>query len=354
MKTLYNSFFTGCLCLFLGCTNGEDIGNPKAPTEALATWEVDCSIRALEVVDSEIVWYGGSRGRFGWTVNGGESWRHDSLKLVDGSAPAFRSIAVTPEAIHLLTIGSPAVLFRSTDQGMSWDSVYTEHHTDAFYDSMVFWDANDGIAMGDPTDGCLSVICTRDGGATWHKIPCTALPPARAGEAAFAASNGNIAVEGNTAWMVSGGAASRVYVSADRGRTWDVRETPVVQGGTMTGMFSISMADAKNGVAWGGDWEAMDDNKANKLATTDGGDTWELLTPDNGPGYRSCVRHVPGTSGHGIWAVGIPGISQSMDRGMTWSHESDSTFLTVRFTPDGQTGWLAGRGHIQRRPVTLP
>ena len=63
----------------------------------------------------------------------------------------------------------------------------------------------------------------------------------------------------------------------------------------------------KQRMGWGGNWEAMDDNAANKIATADGGETWELLTPGAGPGYRSCVQYVPNTDCQSIWAVGIPG-----------------------------------------------
>jgi photosystem II stability/assembly factor-like uncharacterized protein len=38
-----------------------------------------------------------------------------------------------------------------------------------FYDSMKFWNKNEGIAMGDLND-CLSIIITRDGGNTWNKV----------------------------------------------------------------------------------------------------------------------------------------------------------------------------------------
>ena len=87
--------------------------------------------------------------------------------------------------------------------------------------------------MGDPLGGCLSVIITRDGGATWSAVSCEDLPTAE--EAAFAASNGNIVLLGDEVWIASGGVASRIFRSSDRGRTWEVVETPILQGGAMTG-----------------------------------------------------------------------------------------------------------------------
>lgn len=310
-------------------------------------WSFDSSIRALTVAQDGTVWWAGSRGLVGHSADRGNTWHVDTLLRPDGTIPAFRSVAVTGEAAFVLSIESPALLYRKLHSESTWSVVYENADSLAFFDSMQFWDDREGMAMGDPLDGCLSVIITRDGGATWREVPCSDLPPAE--EAAFAASNGNIALYGDEAWIASGGVASRVFHTADRGRTWEVVETPIVQGGAMTGLFSIARCDAQNGIGWGGDWENMEDNSANKISTRDGGRTWTLLTPGTGPGYRSSVQYVPHSDCQALWAVGIPGISRSMDGGATWTSLSDSSFYTVRFTDDGSTAWLAGRGKVARR-----
>jgi photosystem II stability/assembly factor-like uncharacterized protein len=317
------------------------------------SWNMDTSIRALEVVSDEEIWFAGANGMVGYTRDGGSTWNQFTLRLADGSLPSFRSLAATEDAVHVLTISDPAVLFRSVDGGVHWDSVYTEHHPDVFYDSMAFWDDKDGIAMGDAIGGCLSIILTHDGGATWNKLPCDQLPEAKEGEAAFAASNGNISVSDSAVWIVTGGKASRVFSSTDRGQNWRVKDAPVLQGGAMTGMFSLHMRDANHGIAWGGDWEDMENNAANKVITHDGGENWEPFFPKSGPGYRSSVRFVPNSKGQDIWAVGIPGVSRSKDGGHTWILEPDSSYFTVRFVPNGNCAWLAGKGIISRRPVNL-
>ena len=115
-------------------------------------------------------------------------------------------------------------------------------------------------------------------------------------------------------------------------------------------MFSVARCDEAGGMGWGGNWEAMDDNAANKIATADGSETWELLTPGAGPGYRSCVQYVPNTDCQSICCG--HSISRSSDGGATWTTEADSNFYTVRFTPGGQ--WqLAGRSRVPAvRPNT--
>ena len=132
------------------------------------------SIRALEVVDDHTIWWAGSKGKYGYSLDGGQNWTVDSL-LWDTLQPHFRSLAVTREAVFLLSIASPALLFRSTDRGQNWELVYQEEHPAAFYDAMAFWDDQHGIAMGDPTDGCLSVIRTMDGGQSWEEVEAPAI-----------------------------------------------------------------------------------------------------------------------------------------------------------------------------------
>ncbi|CAK9002864.1 Membrane-bound lytic murein transglycosylase B (35 kDa soluble lytic transglycosylase) (Murein hydrolase B) (Slt35), partial [Durusdinium trenchii] len=273
----------------------------------LDSFTMTSSIRAIEVINDSTVWFAGSKGQYGFTKDGGKSWNIDSIVIDSLPSLQFRAIAITGEAIFLLSVASPALLYRSNDQGQNWQLVYQEDHPLAFYDAMAFWDDQSGIAMGDPTDGCLSILLTTDGGRHWTKVPCEQLPATHEGEAAFAASNSNIALSGNHAWIVSGGAAARVFHSPDRGQIWEVYDTPMVSGSQMTGIYSVDFYDAKHGVIFGGDWNQKDQNRGNKAVTTNGGKTWELVSEGQGPGYRSCVRYVPGTAGKTLVAVGSEG-----------------------------------------------
>ena len=91
------------------------------------------------------------------------------------------------------------------------------------------------------------------------------------GEAAFAASDTNIAIVGDQTWVATGGRSSRVLYSSDKGMTWDVFETPIVQGLETTGMYSIDFYDALNGFAIGGDYTKPKSQHSNKIRTKDGG-----------------------------------------------------------------------------------
>ena len=299
-------------------------------TSKIEYFDLDCRIRAIFPLSADECWFAGSRGQYGFTKDAGKTWNIDSIRHDNHGELEFRSMAITKDALLLLSIGSPSLLYRSIDQGMSWEVVYREDDSLAFYNSLAFWNDQDGIAMGDPTSACMSVILTRDGGKNWAKIPCDRLPKTKQGEAAFAASNSNLALYADHVWMVSGGAEARVFHSPDKGQNWQVYETPIVEGGRMTGIFSCDFFNADTGIIIGGDWEAMSMKSNNKAVTYDGGKNWELIAQGQSPGYRSCVQFLSDTTPKEIIAVGIPGISITNDRGTTWENISSQSFYTVR------------------------
>lgn len=329
------------------CQKNEVNNHYKISIQSLDTLAIPSSIRALQVLNTNKVWFAGSEGVFGYTLDSGQNWQIDSI-TTDSIPPHFRSIAVTDNAVHLLSIGSPALLYRSTDRGANWEISYREDHPAAFYDAMHFWDEQYGIAMGDPTDGCLSVIRTEDGGKSWEKIPCTQIPAAAEGEAAFAASNSNLALQpGGKVWMVSGGAAAKVYFSADYGKNWEAHDTPIVAGGQMTGIYTVDFYDEQHGIIFGGDWNEKSNHTQNKAITTDGGQTWQLISNGAVPGYQSCVKYVPGTKGQTLISCGIPGIHYSLDGGNSWDSLRTDSYYTLSMA-DANILWLAGNRKIAK------
>lgn len=331
------------ILIFTTCQTTKSIFELKNPVITIVS--INSSIRAIEVINDETVWFAGSKGQYGYTEDGGKSWFQDSI-FYKNQPVHFRSIAVTNDDVFLLSIASPALLYKTIDKGKNWKVVYQEDDSLAFYDSMKFFDTQNGIAMGDPINGCLSVILTNDGGNSWQKISCENLPKVEAGEAAFAASNTNISIFEDNVWMVSGGKKARVFHSTDKGKTWAVYETPIIQGGQMTGIFSCHFYDNNNGIIFGGDWQNQTQNTTNKAITTDGGKTWQLVSDGQNPGYRSCVQYIPNTKGKGLVAVGIPGMDYSNDGGKTWTNLNKTPFYTIRFSKNGKIAWLAGDGKI--------
>ena len=302
------------------------------------------SIRAIDILNDGNLAFAANNNSFGlydlvkksWTIS---KQKQDSLKF------SFRAVGHTSTDFFMLTIGNPALLYKTTNSGMQL--VYKEEHDKVFYDSMNFWNDNEGIAMGDPTDDCISIVITRDGGNTWTKLSCYVLPQALEGEAAFAASDTNIAIIGDHTWIATGGNASRVLYSSNKGETWEVYDTPIMQGTGTTGMYSIDFYDELNGFAIGGDYTKPEDNSANKIRTTDGGKTWKVVGANNEPDYRSCLQYLPNREGQELVVVGFNGIDYSKDAGSTWTHLSDEGFYTIRFV-DEHTAYAAGNGRISK------
>ncbi|WP_029036516.1 WD40/YVTN/BNR-like repeat-containing protein [Salinimicrobium xinjiangense] len=305
--------------------------------------EDSISIRAIEVMGEDVV-FGGSNGAYG-IYNSAPGQMRVQRQQYDSIYPEFRAVAGTSEDIFLLSVGNPALLFKTGGSGL--ELVYKEEHEKVFYDSMTFWNDKEGIAMGDPVEDCLSIIITRDGGQTWNKLSCNNLPKAAGGEAAFAASNSNIAVEGDKAWILSGGAKSRIFFTPDKGKSWEVFDTPLVQGESTQGGYSLDFYDEQNGVIIGGDYTAPAENRSNKAITKDGGRTWELIAEGEDPGYMSSIRYVPGGEGKEIIAIGFQGIYYSADMGKTWNKLSDEGFYTIRFVNDS-TAYAAGKNRLAK------
>jgi photosystem II stability/assembly factor-like uncharacterized protein len=304
------------------------------------------SIRAIEI-DKNKVWYAADNNRFGY-FDLITNKRVERTIILDSLKLEFRSIAQTKSDIYILSVGNPALLYKINKKDLSYKLVYRENHEKVFYDAIHFIDNKKGIAIGDPTEDTFSIITTVDGGATWNKIPSNNLPKLVLGEAAFAASNTNICVKGNRIFLVSGGIKSRVFVSDDFCKTWQVHETPIIQGQSMTGIFSADFLNEKTGIIVGGNYETQSDNNANKAITFDGGQTWKLVGINQGFGYASCVQFVPNTNGKNILSVGTTGIYNSINQGENWNKLSDDKDLfTLRFQ-DSNTAFLAGKNKLVR------
>ena len=255
--------------------------------------------------------------------------------------PNFRALAVKNENVFAISIGNPALLFKNGKV------VYKEIHPKVFYDSMEFWNENEGIAVGDFTENCISIIITRDGGNNWNKLDCTVFNQIIEGEGFFAASDTNISIIGNKTWIASGGKNSRVYFSNDKGRTWEIFNTPILQGESTTGIFSMDFYDQNNGYAIGGDYTKPEIDSLNKIFTVDGGKTWKTIADNMSPGYRSCIQYFPNSKGKKILVVGYKGIDYSNDYGNTWRNFSDESYYTFRFLNDS-IAFAAGKGKISK------
>src|SRR5215203_1983399 len=287
------------------------------PTWTTQTSGVNVRLRGVSAVSERVAWASGAGATVLRTDDGGLKWE----KLnVSSEELDFRDIdAIDAQTAYVLSIGNgPASrIYKTTDAGKTWTLQFKADDQKTFLDAMSFWDANHGIVFGDSIDGQLYILTTENGGRVWSRVPNTTLPPALENEGAFAASGTNIAVFGNShAWIGTGaGAKARVLRTSDRGRTWQVADTPLAADPS-SGIFSIAFRDAKHGVVVGGDYRKEQEAVDNLALTSDGGVTWTLVKGLSG--FRSVVAYVPGMKTPTLVALGPSGGDFSADDGRTW------------------------------------
>jgi photosystem II stability/assembly factor-like uncharacterized protein len=195
--------------------------------------------------------------------------------------------------------------------------------------------------MADSINGRFPVIRTTDG-ETWQDIR-DQLPPAQAGEAAFAASGTCAATQaGQRGWLVTGGAAeARVLATTDGGETWAAYNLPIVHGTSTSGALSVDFRDAFHGIVGGGELLSPDVFLDNVARSSDGGVTWQLASHPTFPGAIYGLTYVRGRTGT-VVATGPGGVAWSPDEGDTWSPVPGLTgFWAVAFASP-QAGWLVG------------
>lgn len=298
------------------------------------------SIRAVQAINDSTVIYAANDGQIGYTHNLGKTWTDEILSF-EGKNPSFRAISKTDENLFLLSIESPAILYRINYDHK--DIVYTERNKDVFYNALSFIDNKNGIAFGDAVNGCFSILLTKNAGKSWAKLPCESIPAMKENEVAFAASNSNIATYKDHVWLVTGGSVSRVFHSHNKGKSWDVYDTPIVAGRKMTGIYSVDFYNKNIGIIAGGDYDNKALNTANKALTKDGGKTWTLIADGQLPDFISCIKFVPNSDGKQIIAAGKDKIYLSNDQGTSWKAIHEGAFNVLQFI-NHSTIFLGGEG----------
>jgi len=316
-----------------------------APPFRSASWIIQESgttesFRGLSVVDERTAWASGTKGTVLRTVDGGVSWA--AVPVRGAEAADFRDIeAFDAETAVVMGVGQPAGIFRTDDGGRTWARTYYNDAPGIFLDALAFFDEKNGLAVGDPMDGRFFLIRTTDGGKSWSVLPPESRPLALEGEAAFAASGTALFVRGDQqAWFCTGGTASRVWRSGDRGLHWDAASSALREGTPSMGGFSVLFFDDRSGVVVGGDYQDEPADAGNSAVSDDGGKSWTPAAGRRPGGFREAVAIMPGAA----VAVGPSGSDYSLDLGKTWIPiAGPAGFHTVCFARKGRAAWAAGR-----------
>ncbi len=286
--------------------------------------DTKADFRGLSVVNEKVIWASGTGGTVIRTINGGKTWK---VMAVPGAEKLdFRDIeAFDAKTAYILSIGNgeSSRIYKTVDGGKTWKLQFRNTNEKAFYDAIACWDAKNCIAMSDPVDGKFLLIQTKNG-ETWSTMDSSKMPAAIDGEAAFAASGTCLITQGKyNAFLVTGGSAARVFRTNNRGKTWQVADTPMIKGTPGSGIFSIAMKNSKAGIVVGGNYERPVHNTSTFATTTDAGKTWVAGGP-----YLEYSSAVAIVQGYPI-VVGPTG-SESAEHSISfWRREGSENLNTV-------------------------
>lgn len=312
------------------------------------------SIRAIELYDNKI-WYSGTDSKFGY-VDIKNPQDQKQIKLSEKKLQ-FRTLAQDKTSFYAVNIESPAYFFKIDKKKLTSEIIYTDTTKTAFYDALHF--VNDDLAFSfSDTDESLKLrlleifpkkksfkpsgFISRNGKLLMNE-----------GEAAFAASNTNLASYKEYLWLGTGGGSARIFKFNLRSQYVEVFETGFIQNSESQGIYSIDFENEKFGIAVGGDYTKQEANIDNIATTQNGGESWNIQASGNNAGYTTCVKIKPGSKGKEIISVGDQHISYSSDFGKTWTKISDEKGFYVCRWIDQSTVVFAGKDKISIMKLTF-
>ena len=279
-----------------------------APTPG---WETQTSgvtglLYSVKAVDQNTGWIAAAAGRVLRTTNTGGTWS----SVGNGRIGAFDVYAIDAldanTAFATTTPSTTSYIFRTTNGGALWDTVYTQ--SGGFIDAIKMFDANNGMAIGDPVGGKWTIVKTSNGGATW--VRDTTHAPAQAGTEA--GSNNGFASRGSSLLWFPGNSNSatapqRVYRSTDGGLTWAFSNLPFASSASN---FTAGIDFVTNQIG------VVGNNNGLAARTTDGGATWSSVTIAAG---TTPIYGVAAASPSEIFATMGANVYRSSNLGVTWA-----------------------------------
>lgn len=310
----------------------------------------------LKLLTLNTVWataYDGTGGgavvqEYSRTIDGGTTWTAGAINIGDATydiANLCPISATTAWAAGVHTTNGLGRIYKTIDGGTTW----TQQNAAAYVTPSASWlnlvhffDANNGVSVGDPAPGNdFEVYRTNNGGTTWTVAPGLSIPNAVANEYGYGSG---FAAVGNTLWFVT--TKGKIYKTIDMGANWTKLNSPIPDFGgydTPASSGKLYFRDANNGVILA----STDSGATFRLYTTsDGGTNWSAGVLYTG-GYNRVLSYIPGTAamvatGANATPPSVAGSAYSTNNGSTWTTIDTGTQRGVVSFFDGSTGWCGG------------
>ncbi len=316
-------------------------------TQATGFTNPNRTLNSISIVNANIIWANEfdaanqdyTLKTFTRTTTGGNSWTTGSIYLgasttdlgissITAVSASTAWVSVFPDAIPTTQLGG---IWKTTDGGATWEKQASALYSsaDSYANFVHFWDALNGVAVGDPVNGEFEIYTTTNGGANWTIVTDpTNLAPITDELGYF----NSYSVSGDSFWF--GTSKGRIFKSTNKGLTWTVTQSPGVdQNSDFT--FSTPLKGLLMKFSTGAPYELY--------STANGGENWSLVNAPTGNFYKTDIAYIPGTSNIIASASQTPYSSRySNDDGLTWTTIDTGVFHGTLAFLNVNVGFSAG------------
>ena len=233
----------------------------------------------------ETIWAGSVSGGLWKTTDGGRSWQAQTDHFPSLSVSSLAMAESNHDVIYLGTGGrawnEPMTglgIFRSGDQGVTWEHLRSTHENDDFLDvyRLLVDPVNSNVVIAATNGGLFR---TSDSGITWRKVCCR--------DSYYPHMMALQAQPGNFNVQIAAGGREFPFYSLDAGLTWQQADSSSSVPPSWRIEFAYSPSDPNIAYA-----AAFDSGIMDLYKSYDGGINWVLTTDDQARDW---------TQGRGYW-----------------------------------------------------
>jgi hypothetical protein len=315
-------------------------------------------INDFAVVDSNVIWataYDGSGGNatirnYTRTKDGGAKWTSANIAAT-GLTATYGLANISPidydtayASVYPTTATAAAQgVYKTTNGGTSWAKVSTgafTNNSSSFINVVHFFDAMNGVALGDPEGGYFELYTTNNAGASWTRVPQANIPLTP-----ISGEYGTVGYYGTyDSTIIYPTNFGNVLVSKDMGYTWTTGTTPF-SGKANTSIPSIAFRNKNEMMAV---INNTDSSSFSLMFSLDGGINWNSTGIDTAGDLIvfSNIAFVPGTTNTYFLTAanattGAVGSAYTEDGGLTWTNIDQVQHTACAFS-DINNGWSGG------------